>query len=63
MMSVSGIAGAAGQVQIPIAIKENTPSEERNETQAQKAAEQLKTTTANSVPSMNGIGQSVDVEA
>ena len=57
-MSVSGIP----KVQIPLAVKENTPSEERNESQVQKAAEQMKAPTANPASSQ-GVGQLVNLEA
>jgi hypothetical protein len=63
-MSVSGITGATSKVQIPIAIKEKTPTEEMSESQVQKAAEQLKANTAKILPhSQNGVGQSVNLKA
>lgn len=62
-MPVSGIAGATANVQIPIAIKEGTPSEERNESQVQKAAEQMKADLAQNLSSANGIGALINVKA
>ena len=63
-MAVSGITGITAKVQIPIAIKEKTPSEEMNESQVQKAAEQLKANAAKTLShSPNGVGQVVNLKA
>ena len=63
-MAVSGVTGVPAKVQIPLAINENTPTEERRESQVQKAAEQMKANAAKILsPSPNGVGQAVNLKA
>ena len=63
LMSVSGITGATHKVQIPLAIKEHTPSEERNESQVQKAAEQMKEVAAKNHSSSHKALRTVNLKA
>lgn len=63
-MTVARITGETAKVQIPIAIKEKTPTEEMKESSVQKAAEQLKAVTAKKAsPSSNGVGSLVNLKA